>query len=62
MVGRVPSFQPDGPRLIPGGTRDFNFDPGTDVCPLSMFYPVLSLAEALNSDHRFREVCPCVPA
>ena len=41
VVGRVPTFQPAGPGLIPGGVRNFNFCPGIGcvsfICFLSCF-------------------------
>ena len=51
VVGRVPAFQPGGRGSIPGGVRNFNFCPGIGcvcVCPLFVFCPVLSPAEALT--------------
>ena len=42
VVNRVPAFQPSG-------VRNFNFCPGIGgVCPLPVFCPVLSSAEALT--------------
>ena len=51
VVGRVSAFQPGGAGSISGGVRNFNFSPGIGcvcVCPLSVFCPVLSSAEALT--------------
>ena len=46
--GRVLAFQPGGSGSIPGGIRNFSFYPGTGLCPLSVFWPVWSLAVALT--------------
>ena len=34
LISRVPVFQPSGLGLIPGRVKNFNFYPGTRVCPL----------------------------
>ena len=47
VVGRVPAFQPGAPGSIPGGVRNLISVLGLGVCPLSVFCPVLSSAEAL---------------
>ena len=48
VVGRIPVLQPGGPGSVPDGIRNFNFCPGLDVCPLSVFCLVLSLVMALT--------------
>ena len=48
MVDRVPAFQFGGPGSIPGGSGILISILGLGVCPLSMFCPVLSSAEALT--------------
>ena len=55
VVGRVPAFQP-GASARSG--QDFNFCPWIRcvcVCPLSVFCPVFSLAEALILRHPIRD-------
>ena len=47
VVGRVPAFQPGGPGSIPGGVGNLTPILGLSVCPLSVFCPVFSPAEAL---------------
>ena len=51
VVGRVPAFQPGGPGSVLAGSGILISVLGLGVCPLSVFCPVLSSAEALKKKY-----------